>query len=63
MKECFSCCWVSMLIGVVVGGVLVASNKKLEKTVKDGTELAKEKIEEIKDKIVENSKKSKNSEK
>lgn len=55
LKECFCCCLISMMIGAVVGGVLVVSDKSVEKTFKKGTELACDKIEEIKDKI-ENSK-------
>ena len=46
MKECLSCCLVSMLIGAVVGGVLVVSNKKVENVVKKGKDMAVEKMEE-----------------
>lgn len=60
LKECFSCCLVSMLIGAVVGGVLVVSNKDIEKTVKKGKEMVTEKIEEIKDKIEESKSKKTN---
>ena len=61
MKECFSCCFVSMLIGAVVGGVLVVSNKKVENAVKKGKDMAVEKVEEIKDFVEEKTKKDKNS--
>ena len=61
LKECFCCCLVSMMIGAVVGVVLVVSNKNVEKTFKKGTEIATEKIEEIKEKIEDSkSKKSSN---
>lgn len=57
MKECFSCCIFSMLIGAVVGGVLVVSNKKIENTFRKGKDMAVEKIEEIKDMVEEKTKK------
>jgi len=63
MKECLSCCLVSMLIGAVVGGVLVVSNKKVENVVKKGKDMAVEKIEEIKDIVEEKTKKSKTAKK
>lgn len=57
MKECFSCCIFSMLIGAVVGGVLVVSNKKIENTFRKGKDMAVDKIEEIKDMVEEKTKK------
>ena len=63
VRDCFKCCAVSMLIGAIVGGVLVVSNKKIEGGFKKGTEMAVEKIEEIKDTIEEKTKKSSKSSK
>ena len=60
IKECFGCCLVSMMIGVVVGGVMVVSNKNIEKTFKKGTEMAIEKIEDVKEKIEESKTKKSN---
>jgi len=59
IRDCFRCCAVSMIIGAVVGGVLVVSNKKIENGFKKGTEMAVEKIEEIKETIEEKTKKNK----
>ena len=59
IRDCFRCCAVSMIIGAVVGGVLVVSNKKIENDFKKGTEMAVEKIEEIKETIEEKTKKNK----
>ena len=60
IKDCFYCCLASMVLGVVVGGVMVISNKKIENKFRQGTELATEKIEELQEKIEETkSKKSK----
>ena len=61
MKECFGCCLASMMIGAVIGGVLVVSNKKVENAVKKGKDMATEKIEEIKDIVEEKTKKTKTS--
>ena len=47
LKECFCCCLVSMMIGAVVGGTLVVSNSKIEKTFQKGKEMVTEKIEEL----------------
>lgn len=49
MKECFTCCFVSMLIGAIVGGTLVVSNTKIEKTFKKGKDFVEDKIEDVKD--------------
>ena len=60
IKDCFCCCLASMVLGVMVGGVMVISNKKIENKFRQGTELATEKIEELQEKIEETkSKKSK----
>ena len=62
MKDCFCCCLISMAIGGVVGGLLVASNKKVENTLKKGVDMAADSIENIKEKIEDaKSKKSNNS--
>ena len=63
MMDCFKCCALSMLAGVIVGGVLVVSNKKVESGFKKGTEVAMEKFEEIKESIEEKTKKQSKSSK
>ena len=63
MMDCFKCCALSMLAGVIVGGVLVVSNKKVETGFKKGTEVAMEKFEEIKESIEEKTKKQSKSSK
>ncbi len=57
IKDCFKCCALSMLAGVILGGVLVVSNKKVENGFKKGTDAVIEKIEEIKEKAEEKAKK------
>ena len=62
MKECFTCCLFSMLIGAVVGGTLVVSNSKIEKAVKKGKDFVEDKIDDVKQKIEKSkTKKSNNS--
>ncbi|MBQ9790291.1 MAG: hypothetical protein IJW24_01700 [Clostridia bacterium] len=63
MMDCFKCCALSMLAGVIVGGVLVVSNKKVESGFKKGTEVAMERFEEIKESIEEKTKKQSKSSK
>ena len=58
IKDCFKCCAISMIAGIIVGGVLVVSNKKIENGFKKSAEFATEKIEELKDVIEEKTKKS-----
>mgnify|MGYP004670534863 CR=1 FL=1 len=40
-------------MGLVVGGIVVAKNKKLATKIKDGTKIAETKIEEAKDMLKE----------
>ena len=60
MKECFCCCLISMMIGAIVGGTLVVSNRSIEKTFKKGKDMVTEKIEDIADKIQESKSKKSN---
>ena len=57
-RDCFRCCAVSMIAGIIVGGVIVSSNKKIEDGFKKGKEIVEDKIEEVKEFIEENTKKS-----
>ncbi len=49
MCECIKCSITSFLVGVVVGGIIVITNKKVEKTLQKGKNMAEQKIEEIKE--------------
>ena len=49
---CRGVCW-GMVAGVIVGGIVVAKNKKLAHKIRDGLSTAEDKIEEVKDTIVE----------
>lgn len=48
MYECVKCSITSFLIGAMVGGIIVYSNKKLQRAIKNGTEMASEKFDELK---------------
>ena len=47
MCECMKCCLVSCLVGIMVGGAIVVSNKKIEKLLKKGKDFASEKIQDM----------------
>ena len=49
---CRGACW-GMVAGIVVGGIIVAKNKKLACKIREGLSTAEDKIEEVKDSIVE----------
>ena len=49
---CRGACW-GMLAGVIVGGILVARNRKLANKIREGLWNAENKIEEVKDTIAE----------
>ena len=55
MCECMKCCLVSCLVGIMVGGAIVVSNKKIENLLKKGKEMATDKIQDM-TKSVESSK-------
>ena len=49
---CRGACW-GMIAGLVIGGIIVAKNRKLANKIKEGLWNAENKIEEVKEGIAE----------
>lgn len=51
MLDTIKCCLFSMGVGIVVGAMITANNKKIQSVAKEAQEMAEEKIEEAKEGI------------
>lgn len=53
MKDCIKCGIACLAIGMVVGGIVVAKNKKLASVINDGTDKVAKTFTEVKDDVEE----------
>ena len=59
MKDYLGCGIICLGLGMVIGGIVVAKNKKLAKGIDDGTDKIVETAEDIKDNMQQKIKKAK----
>lgn len=59
MKDYFKCGIICLGLGMIIGGIVVAKNKKLAKGIDDGTDKIVETAEDIKDNLQEKISKAK----
>ena len=51
MKDCIKCGITCLVVGMVVGGIVVAKNKKLASVINDGTDKVAKTFAEVKDDV------------